>query len=112
MMPGLTDMRLEMLREIDKEIGHCSERASVYVSALVELARQARLAGEPLEAIDGPDPADLRRRMLQSCERAINDNRSKMLRYARAAKDMALYERLVAGGSSDIPTLRCPGDDG
>lgn len=110
-MPDLAVMRLKMLREIDKEIGSNSDRISMYASALVELVKQARLADEPLKAFDGPDPADLRRRMLQACVEAINNNRSAMLRYARAAADMALYERLVAGGSSDIPALRCPGDD-
>jgi len=110
MMPDLIDMLRKILRVIDKEIGSDSERTRVYSSTLVELAQQARLADESLEMIDGPDLADLRQRLLKSCERHIGDDRGKMLRYAQAAKNMALYERLVSGGSSNILALRRPSE--
>lgn len=98
---NVADIELRLLKAVKEKIGHDSERAMKYAEALVDVAAQSRLSGS-LAGVDGPDPAEMRCAMLEQCAKAVGSDRNIAARYARAARTMAMYERIVAGAQFSI----------
>lgn len=97
----VAEIELRMLTIITETIGHVSERVLKYTEALVEIAAQTRLSGG-IPGVDGPNPAELRCAMLEQCAKSIDSDRDIMKRYARAARAMAMYERIVGGTQFEV----------
>lgn len=95
------EIELRMLGIVKETIGHNSERTAKYAEALVDIAAQVKMSGST-PGVDGPDPAELRCAILEQCARCIGENRDAMALYARAARSMAMYERIVSGSQFSV----------
>lgn len=98
---NIGEIEQRMLKVIKETIGHSAERTEKYAEAITDIAAQARLSG-PTPGVPGPDLAEMRCEMLEQCAKYIGKDRNVMAQYARAARSMAMYERIVAGARFSV----------